>query len=74
MMIDIGIKEYIVRETPIPLAGCKQEVVGEIVRCKDCKHNMPFSFIVDGRSFCKWFSRIVNIDGFCSNGERKDDG
>ena len=31
--------EYIVRETGYP-GAVKQEVVGELVRCKDCKHRI----------------------------------
>jgi len=68
-MIELETKEYIVRETALPLAGCKQEVVGEIVRCKDCK----------------WFGKVgcaimiaddydkPTEDDYCSFAERRED-
>ena len=59
-------KEYIVRETNYPLAT-KQEVIGELVRCKDCakvQHDTIF-----GRWYCKG-KRIEPTD-YCSYGERK---
>ena len=60
--------EYIVKETNYPLAT-RQEVIGELIRCKDCK----------------WFGRIgcaISIvddsdkpteNDFCSFAERKSD-
>lgn len=39
--------------------------VVEIVRCKDCKW---FNQIV-----CKRMNRVMKSDGFCSNGERRED-
>ena len=42
--------------------------VGEIVRCKDCKHH-------DGIRCFRWNSVIVTgFDDFCSEGERSEDG
>ena len=68
--------EYIVRETGYPMAT-KQEVVGELVRCRDCKH---YQF-TDNRAFgmpvkrCEYtgFEDVDDFD-FCSRGERKEDG
>ena len=39
----------------------------EIVRCKDCKH-----YTVES-SVCKRMNRVMKSDGFCSNGERRED-
>lgn len=56
--------EYIVRETCYPLAT-KQEVIGEIVRCKDCKWH--------GESYCNNFNVIGFRDAdYCSLGRRKE--
>lgn len=60
--------EYIVRETAYP-GAVKQEVVGEIVRCKDCKwRDEPGCAlrIVDE-------SDKPKDNGFCSFGERRTD-
>lgn len=64
-------REYIVQETGYP-GQLKQEVVGEIVRCKDCllRYNA-----------CPWAIRIgfgiveftTKDDDFCSRGRRQDD-
>jgi len=67
--------EYIVRETGYP-GAVKQEVIGELVRCEDCKW---------GREACGNIECSVRIDmydpveyhgyeWFCPLGERKDDG
>lgn len=44
--------------------GFSAEAVGELVRCKDCKH-------YDGRPCGKvdWYN---SADDFCSRGERKE--
>ena len=64
--------EYIVRETGYP-GAVKQEVIGELVRCKDCKHSHPW--YADRRTCVMWSETGVSVfnDGFCSYGERKDD-
>lgn len=68
--------EYIVRETGYP-GVVKQEIVGELVRCKDCKYRdtincgMQFYGYDDDGHLCKsddW----TQDDGFCYWGERKD--
>lgn len=65
----------------------KAEVVGEIVRCKDCKHrpiengaNHDIEF-PDGRCPCQceetyshWYSWMPDDDWFCANGERTKGG
>jgi hypothetical protein len=65
-------REYIVRETDCGLAT-KQEIVGELVRCKDCKH----SFMLFGRMHCESFADtdylMLDEDDFCCRGERKAD-
>lgn len=58
--------EYIVREIDCGLAT-KQESVGKLVRCKDCKH-----FAGEGM-YCAQ-DIIVQYDHFyCYHGERRDD-
>ena len=63
-------REYIVRETDCGLAT-KQEIVGELVRCKDCKHAQ------DGGPGFVWCPQIVGSlakeSDYCAWGERKDD-
>lgn len=60
--------EYIIRETGYP-GAVKQEIVGELVRCKDCKHRERDEIF--NQSWCK--GRRVREDFFCADGERKDD-
>ena len=40
----------------------------EIVRCRDCASIKPTT---DGRRYCKRWSHIVPLDGFCWRGEAK---
>lgn len=57
--------EYIVRETGYP-GTLTQEIVGELVRCKDCKHKGGFG--------CPWWKgEDIPNDWYCANGEKKDD-
>ena len=75
-------KEYIVREDDYPLAT-GQTVVGELVRCKNCKH---FEWIVrsNGLGQCVWEGaedgygvygrQCVDEDWYCVFGERREDG
>lgn len=68
--------EYIVRETGYP-GAVKQEIVGELVRCKDCKYYDP-SWTADGRrfdaecAFHEWYRAEPKEDDYCSKGERKE--
>lgn len=59
--------EYIVKETGYP-GTLKQEIVGELVRCKDCRH-------FDDQELCLKNGFFVGLDltFFCKSGERKDD-
>ena len=61
--------EYIVSETAYPLAT-RQEIVGELIRCKDCKHHGTNGY----RLNCAVFCCTMPDDGFCSCGERREDG
>ena len=58
--------EYIVRETGFP-GTLKKEVVGEIVRCKDCKW-------MDVFCCCTKFNVVIATKStfFCALGERRD--
>lgn len=40
------------------------ELIDELIRCKDCKH-----FQTDE---CPWALPVINVNGFCSRGERKE--
>lgn len=61
--------EHIVRETGYP-GKLKQEVVGELVRCKDCKHHEDEE---PGMVYCpNWIGGWVNEDFFCKDGERRE--
>ena len=73
IMEQFTVREYIVREMGFP-GVIKQETVGEIVRCKDCKN------LVRSEGICKVLSNnyeppvYVDDDDFCSRGERREDG
>ena len=68
-------KEYIVRETSYQLAT-KQEVIGELVRCKDCRYyGNPFRLSADADP-ARWccllgLSEAFGKEDYCSHGERK---
>lgn len=42
--------------------------VGELVRCKDCKHYMDLGFMA-----CEYLRVTCDDNDFCSRGERKDE-
>ena len=70
--------EYIVRETSYPLAA-KAEVIGELIRCKDCKHWHQFSscsaFPEYHECSASGFAHIqTTAEEFCNRAERKEDG
>ena len=62
-------REYIVRETGFP-GMLKKEIVGELVRCKDCKHRDTENGLCEGRG---WPMQLVPDDGFCDKGERSEE-
>ena len=66
--------EYIMRETDCGLATT-QEIVGELVRCKDCKW-FKTNYMWDGqeRKVCgiEPYGSIREPDDYCSRGERKE--
>ena len=66
--------EYIVRETGYP-GAIKQEIVGELVRCKDCKrwkdprdYECPYHTSGD-----PYIDDDPEEDFFCKLGERRED-
>ena len=65
-MADYPTREYIIRETTYPDAT-KQELIGELVRCKDCKHN-PIETWFD----CPLSHLKYDGERWCWKGERKD--
>lgn len=75
--------EYIVKETNYPLAT-RQEVIGELIRCKDCKYfeldhfekveGFPVPIIVAHEICMKWSDGCrTSKDGWCFMGERRTD-
>ena len=69
--------EYIVKETGYP-GAIKQETVGEIVRCKDCRWYEIYQLKKDGTEdrrckpkYCALHSRKFPGDYFCADGERR---
>ena len=78
--------EYIVSETVHPLGGTQQEVIGELIRCKNCKFWMPhsqFGYDEDNETYHDYCAKLVpedeyyafyrNADDYCSRAERKTD-
>lgn len=61
-MTDYTTREYIIRETTYPDAT-KQEVIGELVRCKDCLHNRACEI--------QYHAQAGDLF-FCGAAERKD--
>lgn len=45
-----------------------------VVRCKDCKHQEPSETVTADTTLCMEFVEIVDMDGFCYMGERREDG
>ena len=48
---------------------CNHAIVGEVVRCKDCKHGQYDAT----HYFCAEHGHKVYEDDFCSYGERRDE-
>lgn len=46
----------------------------EVVRCKDCVYRHDSCFAGSGNTYCDKKHTYSPLDGFCSYGERKDDG
>ncbi len=67
-MSEYPVREYIVRETCYPVAGVKQEVVCEIVRCRNCKYRRSDDFCA-GRGYPE---QLVPDDGYCDKGKRRE--
>lgn len=69
--------EYIVRETGYP-GTLKQEIVEELVRCKDCKYCAIYQHYEGDISVCaRMYRKYVLFDvtadkDFCSKAERRD--
>jgi len=66
--------EWIVRETAMPLAT-GQEVVGELVRCKDCRHKYydGNQIICQKLYWCNGINFEPSADDFCSYCERREE-
>ena len=57
-------KEVIVLYTDDGIGNSIGEIVGEVVRCKDCKW----------KELCEKTLEYKGADGYCSKGERREDG
>lgn len=72
---EFSVNEFIVREMGYP-GVMKQEVVGELVRCADCKHrssnNDWFETLVCPCE-CGEYSWNPPDDFFCAYGERSEE-
>ena len=68
-MTDYPTREYIIRETTYPDAT-KQEVIGELVRCKGCEHREFYGPYL----FCERHGMSVDADYYCGDGIREDGG
>lgn len=72
--------EYIIRETGYP-GTLKQEIVGELVRCKDCKHRQKLRECPMYHLNYERYEWQLDDDcddytkdyGFCDRGERKQE-
>ena len=58
--------EYIIKETAYPFAN-RQEIVGELIRCKDCK------YYIKSESYCDCLGITISDLDFCSFAERITD-
>lgn len=76
--------EYIVRETGYP-GTLKQEVVRELIRCKDCKHrvvNEHYGEHIYLRAVCNLDTgnpydlgrNAWNDEWYCADAERREEG
>ena len=84
---EFSVKEFIVLEIGYP-GATKQEVVEELVRCKDCKYRpidtgthqygQELEFPNEGKCPCQcddnWYSWMPNDEWFCASGERRTNG
>jgi hypothetical protein len=67
--------EYIVRETDCGLAT-KQEIVGELVRCKDCVFSKPYNEkwiqpkMLNNDRWCELYG-TRHQNWYCADGERR---
>lgn len=67
---EFSVNEFIVREIGYP-GVIKQEVVGELVRCEDCKWWRKET----DHTCQKWGGASPrNANGYCADGERSEDG
>ena len=67
---DFSVNEFIVRETGYP-GAVKQEIVGELVRCKDCRWKEQEE---PGMVYCPaTVGGWVDEDWFCKGGERSEE-
>ena len=52
------------------LTGMKAADVVEVVRCRECVHNHP-EFVGNETQWCEICRTTINLDDFCSQGQRK---
>ena len=61
--------EYIVKQIYSDGKYAAQQIMGEIVRCKDCR----FACDADdtGTAWCNGMLQYTDLEGYCHNGQRK---
>ena len=68
-------KITIASAVPFPSAlNWNAEAIGELIRCKDCKHCNREMAVGEWEGSCRyWNTHSVMLNDFCSRAERKDD-
>lgn len=66
-------REYIVREVsgPVGSVKIKREVIGELIRCRECRHWNTDSFEDPSDGYCYCLGHYWNGDNFCSLAARR---
>lgn len=70
VVVNENITEYIVRETSYQ-GATKQEVIGKLVRCRDCIYYNRSELWGRSWNFCDYSENCYEESDYCSYGERK---
>ena len=46
----------------------------DLIHCRDCRNCLKYERLASGRYWCGMHDCIIDLDDFCSQGERKEDG
>ena len=55
------------------MAVCGGEYVQDLIRCKECKYNVPKATEMEGAKYCQLLLVWTHDDNFCSHGDVKDE-